>query len=132
MKKPKIRAAIKRSPLPPRKKYLPRSTKPIRQVNADALARRRAKQRKHYASAEYRELRIMTFARDGSRCTFVAAKVGGPEYALGPDWPLGRCGVSEGLHCHETSYQKRKAVTLCAFHHALVERTYHPNRRNGR
>jgi hypothetical protein len=82
--RPKRKAVMRAS-------YLKRSTKPIRDVNPEALARRRARRRKWYASAEYAQDRADAFARDGHRCTFVACLTGGPQFAIGRSAHQRRC-----------------------------------------
>jgi hypothetical protein len=115
-----------------RASYIRRSTKRIRQVNPEAEKRRRARRRKWYASAEYQQDRAAAFARDGHRCTFVACLTGGPKFAIGKSTHQRRCEATTDLQYHETSYRGRKGVTICGTHHALVEVTYYPHRRNGR
>ena len=52
---------MKRSPLPPRRSWLQRGTKPIPQVNPAAKARRESRYKKALSSAHWKALRKQVF-----------------------------------------------------------------------
>jgi hypothetical protein len=120
---------LKRSPLPPRSKPLKRST-PIRKVNPEAKAKRVAKQRKHYASAEYKAARKEAMERAGNQCEW---RFEDHPY-LGVAVMYGRCESTEALEAHHLRYPKSRPLRssdleiLCRCHHQLTEAFDHPTR----
>lgn len=123
---------------------LKRSTIPIRKVNPTTKAKRVAKQRKHYASAEYKAARKEAMARAGNQCECVMKSSN--EYSLRRPWRLMeldivdwetmhiRCGETEHLEAHHLCYPKSRPLTSddleirCRVHHHLTEMVDHPTR----
>lgn len=139
---------MKRS-APKRRTPLKRSTQPIARraklrPRGPAKARREKEQRRYYRSKAYREVRALGLRRDGNRCTYsgrrndIAAK---PTFTTGigesgKEWPLNRCSSQYLLEWHELRYPKKgeppqvvDGVTLCRFHHHLVETIVRPWKR---
>lgn len=119
---------------PPREKRptkpLPRSTAPIKKVNAKAAEKRRSSYRKHLASPEYKRARREAMERSGGECehSFVHA----------PSGMIIRCPETEYLHAHHRAYPKSRPLDqhdlqiLCPYHHAMIEARDHPTRRHGK
>lgn len=59
---------MKRSPLPPRKAWLARGTKPIRAVNPIAKAKREKRYKKAISSPHWKALRKQVFEEQGGLC----------------------------------------------------------------
>lgn len=103
-----------------RKTPIKKSAKPIRTVNPTAKAKRVARQKRHYASVEYKAARKEAMERAGNRC----------EYAV----IFLRCGEMERLEAHHVHYPKSRPleasdlVILCRRHHHLLEVRDHPTR----
>jgi hypothetical protein len=120
---------MKHSPLPPRKKALTRSTKPIRKVNPTAKAKRVAKQKAFYSSAAWKKIRKAALERAGNQCEAIAHwNINGEVYKV-------RCLETTQLQVHHKSYARfggtelpTDLVCYCYAHHSLVEMRDHPTR----
>lgn len=119
---------LKRTPL--RRSALPRSGKPIAKVNVKALAKRKARLRKWYSSAEYKRQRKESLELAGHRCQY--------EWTVGEnsDLPAGwyLCPETTGLQMHELRYRFARSTPadrriLCKAHHEAIEALFHPTRR---
>lgn len=125
--------------------------KALPKVNVKQVAKRKTKQRKHYASAEYKAARDEARQRSGGQCEVIHAfdANGWPIAVLlpGEEAPkaahrVQRCPltmVDTPLHFHEEDYgsdlgiiRAIKGFIACPHDHAWIERTRHPTRRNGR
>ena len=121
---------MKRTPMNPRSKPLradpknakawkDRSRKPLK-PNAVRQAKRDARMRKWYASAEWKRQRQESLELAGHRCQYHRIDM--------------RCGMTDCLQVHELRYRFEKStphdrIVLCKTHHDLVELRDHPTRR---
>ena len=135
---------MKRTPMNPRSKPLradpknakawkDRSRKPLK-PNAVRQAKRDARMRKWYASAEWKRQRQESLELAGHRCEYSS-----PIFVDGEGRPIEflgtyRCAETTHLHVHEIRYKFEKSepkdrVVYCKAHHELVELRDHPTRR---
>ena len=115
-----------------------KSRKPLKKtklakLNVRQEAKRKAKMRKWYASAEYKRQRKESLDLAGQRCEYRSEYQA--QYGDGTRLRVEtRCGTTEGLHMHELRYKFEKStpadrIILCKAHHELVELRDHPTRR---
>ena len=112
---------------------------PLKKVNVERQAKRKAKQQAWYRSPEYRRRRKESMERAGGRCEYI----GGSDADVSWDWRTGhydptvrRCEETERLQMHEEKYGEKGAdpkyrKMYCKRHHELVEMRDHPTRRHG-
>lgn len=109
---------MRKSPLRP-------SRKPLRKVNPERLARRRAKYAAYLRSPEWKAQRKAALARAGHQCEQGAETA---PYDL-------RCPETTRLHVHHMSYARlghelpKDLLVLCKRHHEEVEALKYPHRR---
>ena len=108
----KRRTPIRRTPAPKRKA-------PVRKVNVKRARTRRQEYASFIRSAAWATQRARVIARDGGRCTGVNR---------GADGALTYCPTRDRLTVHHLRYASPLSatpdsdlVTLCEFHHALID-----------
>jgi hypothetical protein len=129
---------MKRAPMPPR-------STPIRKVNPEAKAKRVAKQKRHYASAEYKAARKAQMVVAGGQCeawhlygedlSWVGIQIPGEKVQSYRVIDRLRCQETTALQFHELEYgsdlglqRPITGVMLCQSDHQYIEMTRHPTR----
>lgn len=142
-----------RKPLRAKKSLRDGPRTPLPKVNPRREAKRRKKQRSHYASPEYKAARAERMEVSGGQCEvrhlldehmrLVAALLPGeplPFRINDPEkWFQYRCPVTTHLEFHEVHYGSEVGILrpiqgyiCCESDHAYIEATRHPTRKHGR
>lgn len=140
------RTAIKSGKPPQRKTRLKAGTSKLAPVNVKQKAKRKIKQAKHYASAEYKAAREERVLLSRGQCEAVhifdaltgvllgVRLPGDPSKLLSSEVAM-RCPIAHGLIFHETHYgsdvgiiREIQGVMLCEDDNAYIETTRHPTR----
>jgi len=112
---------------------------PLKKVNVERQAKRKARMRKWYASPEWKRQRAESLELAGHRCQYAGdgmffRRVVSPSVI---EYEPARCIAVSGLQVHEIRYKFEKStpadrIVYCKEHHELVEMRDHPTRRHGR
>jgi hypothetical protein len=109
---------------------IPRSSKPIPQVNVHKQAKRKAGYRKILSGKEYKSARAEALVRAGNRCEWNAADPFGLGSKTDRDPARNctpRCEMTTDLDAHHLRYPKSRPIAatdlviLCNWHHRAAE-----------